>query len=123
MAAEQTDRTAATRDEERYLTPPVDIYETDDELVVVADLPGVDKSQLEVSVTDGVLTIQGRATHEMPGFPIHEEFELATFYRQFQLAELVEQSEIKAELKNGVLTLHLPKAEEVKPKQIAVEVV
>ncbi len=119
---DRTERTPATRDDERFSTPPVDIYETDDELVVVADLPGVDKSALDVRVEDGRLTIQGRAAHEMPGLPVREEFELGTFFRQFELAEIVDQTAIKAELRNGVLTLHLPKADEVKPRSISVEV-
>lgn len=121
-STDQVNRTPATREEARYLTPPVDIYETGEELVVVADLPGVEKSQLDIRVADGVLTIQAQPSHEMPGFPVHEEFELASFYRQFRLAELIDQNAIKAELKNGVLWLRLPKAEEVKPKQIAVAI-
>jgi HSP20 family protein len=110
-----------TRSQERYITPPVDIYETADGLVK-ADLPGVDKEGLDVRVENNLLTIRGKAAHTAPGDPVYWEYGLVNFFRQFELNERVDQSKISAELKHGVPTLNLPKAEEAKPKKIKVKV-
>jgi len=111
-----------TRAQERYVVPPVDIYETADGLVLMADLPGVSKENVEIRVEDNLLTIQGRVRHAVPGSPFHREYELANYFRQFELSEKVDQSGIGANLKHGVLTLNLPKAEKAKPRQIEVSV-
>ena len=112
----------ATRDESRYLVPPVDIYEEGDGLVVVADLPGVKKDNLNVRVDNNILTIEGDPRYELPGAPVSEDFDLFRFYRQFELNDQVDQERIEADLKNGILTLRLPKAEAAKPRQITVQV-
>lgn len=109
-----------TRSQERYITPPVDIYETTNGLVVQADLPGVAKEGLDVRVENNLLTIRGEAAHVAPGDPIYREYGLVNFFRQFELNDRVDQSKISAELKHGVLTLSLPKAEEAKPRKIEV---
>lgn len=111
-----------TRAKERHLRPPVDIYETAEGLVLMADLPGVAKEDLRVDVDGDQLTISGKASHVAPGDPIYREYELANFYRQFELNEEIGREKITAELKHGVLTLNLPKAEKAKPKQIEVKV-
>jgi HSP20 family molecular chaperone IbpA len=111
-----------TRSQERYITPPVDIYETEDGLLVKADLPGVAREGLDVRVENSLLTIRGKAAHVAPGDPVYREYGLVNFFRQFELNERVDQSKISAELKHGVLTLTLPKAEEAKPRQIDVKV-
>jgi HSP20 family protein len=111
-----------TRSQERYVTPPVDIYETGEGLVVKADLPGVAKESMDVRVENNLLTIRAKAAHVAPGDPIYREYELVNFFRQFELNEKVDQSQISAELKHGVLTLQLPKAEEAKPRRIDVKV-
>lgn len=111
-----------THSRERTITPPVDIYETEEGLVVLADLPGVDKDGLDVRVENDILTIRGTSRNGLPGEPIYREFELANYFRQFELSDKVDQSKITAELKHGVLTLRLPKAEEAKPKKIEVKV-
>jgi HSP20 family molecular chaperone IbpA len=115
-------RREETRAGERYITPPVDIFETKEGLTVVADLPGVDQGNLEVRVAEGVLTLQARTAHVAPGTPIDQEYELAHFYRQFELPEEIDTERIRAELKHGVLTLQLPKKEKAKPRQIQVSV-
>ena len=119
-----TGQTAATREptrsEEAYVAPPVEIYEDEQGLVVVADLPGVEPSALDVQVNRGVLTIQGRATHLAPGEPVYREYELSGFYRQFQLPEEIDQARIAAELKHGVLTLRLPRVPRPEPRRIEV---
>ena len=111
-----------TRSQERYVAPPVDIYETPDGLVVLADLPGVAKEGLDLRVENGLLTIRGKAAHAAQGEPVYREYELVNFFRQFELNDKVDQRNISAELKNGVLTLNLPKAEESKPRRIDVRV-
>ncbi len=88
----------------------------------MADLPGVSREDLDVSVENGLLTIRGRTHHAVPGDAIYREYELANFFRQFELSDKVDQNKITAELKHGVLTLNLPKAEEAKPRQIEVKV-
>jgi HSP20 family molecular chaperone IbpA len=114
--------TESTRNQERYVAPPVDIYETRDGLVVLADLPGVAKEALDVRVDNNVLTIRGHARHGVPGEVVYREYELINFFRQFELSDKVDQSQITADLKSGVLTLHLTKAQEAKPRQIEVQV-
>jgi len=111
-----------TRQEERYLSPPVDIYETSEGLTVIADLPGVEKADIDVRVEKNILTIKGKSKHIGAGDPVSAEYSLLNFFRQFQLGEGVDQEKILADLKQGVLTIQLPKAERVKPKQIKVSV-
>jgi len=115
-------KSIATRDDTVYLAPPVDIFETEDALIVVADLPGVDKDGVDIRVEDGILTIKGKASYDPPAGVIREEFNLQGYYRQFQLSDEVDQNKISAESKNGVLTITLPKAEKSKPRQIKVKV-
>jgi len=111
-----------TREETRYQIPPVDIYEMDAGLTVVADLPGVEKDGIDIRVDNSILTIQGTVKRETRGNGVVNEFALTDYFRQFQLSDTVDQVKITAEFKHGVLTLQLPKAEKVKPKQIAVQV-
>ncbi|HUK42175.1 MAG TPA: Hsp20/alpha crystallin family protein [Candidatus Acidoferrales bacterium] len=110
-----------TRSQEQYITPPVDIYEIGEGLAVKADLPGVAKEGLDVRVENNLLTIRGKAHHIAPGDPVYREYGLVNFFRQFELNEKVDQTKISAELKNGVLTLKLPRAEETKPRKIDVK--
>jgi len=112
-----------TRSQETYVTPPVDIFETPESLVVKADLPGVAKEGLDVRVENSLLTIRGKSTHAAPGDPIYREYSLVNFFRQFELSDKVDQLKISAELKHGVLTLNLPKAQETKPRKIDVSIV
>lgn len=112
-----------TRAHEWYVTPAVDIYETPDELVVLADLPGVSGESVDVRIDNNLLTIQGRSQRIIPGEPVHREYELTHFFRQFELLEPIDQAQVTAELTHGVLTLHLPKAKAAKPRQIAIATV
>ena len=110
-----------TRTGERFVPPPVDIYEDDRGLVVLADVPGADPGAVDVRVERGVLTIQAPASAtQRPGGPVYREYEPTGFYRQFQLPEEVDSSAIQAELKNGVLTLHLPRLAPSQPRRIEV---
>lgn len=111
-----------TRTRERYVTPPVDIYEMPDGLVVMADMPGVAQDNLDIRVDNHVLTIRGHARHTAPSEPIYREYELVNYFRQFELSDKVDVGKIAAELKYGVLMVRLPKAEEAKPRQIPIHV-
>jgi HSP20 family protein len=114
--------------EESNLTPwapAVDIYETENELVVKADLPDVNPQDLDIRVEGNILTIRGERKFENK---VNEENYLrverayGSFSRSFSLANSVKSDAIKADYQNGVLTLSLPKREEAKPKQIKVNV-
>lgn len=118
----QGEKTAATRDDTLYIAPPVDIFETEDALIVVADLPGVEKDGVDIRVEDSILTIKGKASYHARANTLREEFTLQGYYRQFQISDEVDQNNISAESKNGVLTVTLPKAEKSKPRQIRVTV-
>jgi HSP20 family molecular chaperone IbpA len=111
-----------TRTRERYIAPPVDIYEVTEGLVVMADVPGVTQEQLEVRVDNHVLTIHGQIADSAVADSAYREYELVSYFRQFELSEKVDESKITADLRHGVLTLNLPKAEEAKPRKIAVAV-
>ncbi|HJV64566.1 MAG TPA: Hsp20/alpha crystallin family protein [Geomonas sp.] len=111
-----------TRAPERFLRPAVNIIEDDSGLVLTADLPGASKQTLDINVDKGVLTINAPVGRELPGRPIYSEFEWAPYYRQFQIPDGINQGEVKAEFNNGVLTLHLPKAEAVKPRRIQISI-
>jgi HSP20 family molecular chaperone IbpA len=110
----------ATRSQEVFTPPPVDIYEDDRGLVVVADLPGVDPGALDVRVDQGVLTLQARTQPLASGTPLHREYELTGFFRQFNLPEEIDTGRIEAELTQGVLTLRLPRAAPAPPRRIDV---
>ena len=121
MEPETRTQPPVTRDERRHVTPPVDIYETEDGLTVIADLPGVEKDGLNVHVDEDVLTIEGRV-YRQEKTPTVAEFGLADYFRQFRLSEMIDPGRISAELRHGVLTIQLPKLEAVKPRQIEVKV-
>jgi HSP20 family molecular chaperone IbpA len=116
------EKSLATRDDAVHIAPPVDIFENEDSLIVVVDLPGVDKDGVGIRIDDDILTIQGSAKYTQQANVLHQEFTLQNYYRQFQLSDEVDQSKISAESENGVLTITLPKAEKSKPKQIKVKV-
>ena len=88
----------------------------------MVDLPGVAKEDVDVRVENDILTIAGRAKSAIPGEVSYREYELVNYFRQFEVTEKVDQEKIKAEMKYGVLTVHLPKAEKAKPKRIEVKV-
>jgi HSP20 family molecular chaperone IbpA len=112
-----------TRSNEKYIRPAVNIIETEEGLVLTADIPGAAKEALDVNVEKGILTISAPAQHTMPGTPAYREFELANYYRQFTIPESLDHEKAHADYANGILTLRVPKAEAAKPKRIAVQVV
>lgn len=103
-------------------TPRVDIYETDQELTLCADLPGVRPDDVELRYEQGELTLHGRVRPRNPGKRfLVQEYEVGDFYRAFSIHESIDANRIAAECKNGQLTVHLPKAEAARPRQIAVK--
>ena len=111
-----------TRSNEKYIRPAVNIIETDEGLVLTADIPGASKDALDVNVEKGILTISAPASHNLPGTSAYREFELASYYRQFTIPENLDHEKARAEYTNGILTLRVPKAEVAKPKRISVQV-
>jgi len=103
-------------------TPRVDILETDKELLLVADLPGVKNEDVELHFEKGQLVLTGRVKQGSGEKSIVlREYEEGDFYRAFAIHESIDASKIEASCKHGVLTVHLPKVEAVKPRQIAVK--
>jgi HSP20 family protein len=101
--------------------PAVDIFETDGAITVLADMPGVKPDQLEIDLRDNVLTLIGRVrTAPTAETDVLREYDAGTFFRQFTLAESIDQAKIDAKLADGVLRLELPKVERAKPRQITV---
>ncbi len=110
-----------TRSNDKFIRPAVNIIETEEGLVLTADMPGASKEALDVNVEKGILTISAPARNELPGTEAYREFELASYYRQFTIPESLDHEKARAEYANGILTLRVPKAEVAKPKKIAVQ--
>jgi len=107
--------------DEIFIRPAVDIFETEEGLTLVADLPGVDKEELKIDLDQGLLTVQANGKSLMNGDLIRREFLHGSFYRQFRLSDEIDSENIVAEMKNGVLTLLLPKSESARPRRIEIK--
>jgi len=104
-----------------FFTPRVDIYETADELILYADLPGARSEDIDLRYEQGELILHGRVPPRQQNQDfLLAEYGVGDFYRAFAIHESIDSSRIAAEFKNGVLTVHLPKAEAARPKQITV---
>lgn len=113
-------RTEATRGG-AFFTPRVDIVETDSELMLYAEVPGVRPEDVDLRYEKGELILHGRvkpcgSRRSM----LLQEYEEGDFYRAFNISESIDASRISAECKNGLLTVHLPKVESIRPRQITV---
>jgi HSP20 family protein len=105
-----------------YYTPRVDIYESVDEVVLQCDMPGVKPQDVDVRFEKGELSLHGKVQQRpAPAEYVAEEYGIGDFYRSFAIAPEIDTDEISAECRDGVLTLHLPKQERVKPRRIAVQ--
>lgn len=106
----------------RSFLPVTDIFETDQALTVILEMPGVTRENIEVGVENDVLTIEGRIDHsKYEGLaPVYTEYNIGHYVRSFQISNKIDQSAIGAELKDGVMTLVLPKAERAKTRKIEV---
>lgn len=107
----------------RAFLPTTDIYETEDALTVVLEMPGVDRDNIQVNVENGVLTVEGKINFgKYEGLqPIYSEYNIGPYRRSFRLSSRVDQDNIRAELRDGVVSLVLPKAAEAKPRRIEVK--
>jgi len=106
-----------------YFTPPIDIHEGPDGLVLEADLPGATEDNVSIQLEDNVLSLYAKVATPAPegARPLHEEYPIGDFHRSFILSDEVERSRITAELRNGVLRLVLPKAERAKNRRIEIK--
>jgi HSP20 family protein len=103
-------------------TPRVDILESENELMLLADMPGVKPDGVDIRFENGELIIHGRCPERHPGTDfLLQEYGVGDFYRVFTVSESIDAGKISAEMKNGVLTVHLPKAAAVKPRRIEVK--
>jgi HSP20 family molecular chaperone IbpA len=107
----------------QYYRPNVDIIETPDELLVVADMPGLASDLIDIRFEEGALTIHGRVPPRQPAGTrfLLQEYGLGDFFRTFRVSENIDSERITADYADGVLTLHLPKSERAKPRKIAVQ--
>lgn len=103
-----------------YMAPEVDILETKEDYLLLADMPGVAKADLELLLEGNELTIVGRRQRPVTGDVLVSEIELRDYRRSFVLDPQIATDRITAQLDQGVLTVHLPKAEAVKPRKIAI---
>ncbi|HID97926.1 MAG TPA: Hsp20/alpha crystallin family protein [Thermodesulfobacteriaceae bacterium] len=108
----------------RQLVPPVDIYENDDGIILLADMPGITKDSLDIQIEKDVLTIRGTIESFVPeGIkPLYAEFTGGEYQRSFTLGPDLDVSRIEANMNAGVLRMVLPKAEAVKPRRIEIKV-
>lgn len=123
----ETDNTATIERTKtgKVFVPAVDIYETEKEIVLLADMPGVDEKSIDIILEKNVLSIKGSVEAITPKdyTLVYSEYEVGDFERSFTVdTESVDRDKIKATYKNGVLSLHLPKAEPAQPKKISVAV-
>jgi HSP20 family molecular chaperone IbpA len=103
--------------------PTAVIYETEDALSVILEMPGVEKNNVDVRVEGGVLKVEGRLDFsKYQGLqPLYTEYNVGHYFRSFQLSSKIDRNRIEAELKEGVLALTLPKVEEAKPRTIQIK--
>jgi HSP20 family protein len=122
----KTENTAVTEKIRNVKTfvPRVDIYETNDALFLIADMPGVDDKTVDVELEKNILTISGRVEDgKVKDYNlVFSEYEVGDYERTFTLSDEIDRDKIKATVKQGVLRLELPKAEKVKPKKIMINV-
>jgi HSP20 family protein len=122
----QQKKELATKEEKtvpaRYFIPNTDIYETDEALMVLMEMPGVEKEDISVKLENDVLRVEGQIDfskyQEME--PVYTEYNVGHYARAFTLSDKIDQNEIGAELDNGVLTLTLKKAKEARPRRIEI---
>jgi HSP20 family protein len=97
----------------RAFMPNADIFETEDALTVVLEMPGVDRDRIDIGLNNGILTVEGKIDFgKYEGLqPVYSEYNIGPFRRSFRISSQIDQDKIKAEMRDGVITLTLPKAE------------
>lgn len=101
--------------------PAVDIYENENEILLHADMPGVTKEDISVNIDNGTLSLSGIRRFDSKGVFNWEEFSDVEYIRSFSVPQSIDVEKVKAELKDGVLKLHLPKSEAAKPRMIQIK--
>ena len=121
VSEKKTNGAVTGKPERAYVAPEANIYETADGYVLQAEMPGVPKDAIEVTLENNTLTFVGhRKTDAVTGNPLYRESHQADFRRVFELDPAIDPEKISAEMRQGVLTLTLPKAERVKPRKIKI---
>jgi HSP20 family protein len=107
----------------RLFVPVADIYEAEHDLTIILEMPGVEKRNVDIRVEDGVLSVEGRLdlTKYQGLQPLYTEYNIGNYARSFRLSSKIDQTKIAAEMKDGVLSLKLPKVEEAKPRSIKIQ--
>lgn len=120
----EVEKVKEIKNDECVLMPPIDIYTSDDEYVIKADMPSVSKNDLDITLHDNKLEISGKTSADESKLKgaLYNEYTLYNYYRSFQVGNDVDGNKISAEIDKGVLTLKLPKKEETKPRKITIEV-
>jgi HSP20 family molecular chaperone IbpA len=111
---------AAVSRDETAVAPRVDVYENKDELLIVADLPGARQDDVAIHLDKGRLTIDAKRNDREDAKLLAAEFKPAAYRRAFSVPDGIDGEKVSAELREGVLRVHLPKSEALKPRQIAV---
>ena len=120
---QDVERVERTRSGRTFL-PATDIVETENEIILYTDMPGVDEKSVDITLENGLLTIQGNVAVSEDNEDlesVYTEFQVGDYYRSFTLSDEIDREKIQAKLKDGVLKLVLPKAETVKARKITVE--
>ena len=122
QAKRQVERTEEATTQGKYYTPATDIYETETELTVVMEMPGVAREDVDITLEKGRLAVEGRIDFSAyEGLkPAYTEYNVGHFVRAFTLSSKIDQEKISADMQGGVLTLRLPKVEEAQPRRIVV---
>ena len=121
LVRENNGRAAGRRELEKFITPPASVGETADGYLLELEMPGVNKDGLEISIENNELSITGRRSNPViDGTLVHRESRPHNYRRSFEIDPSIDNAKIAAHMHQGVVTLTLPKAEEVKPRKITV---
>jgi len=120
-AKQEVEPRAEPTSDKPVFTPPVDIYEEKEALVLLADIPGVGESDLDIHLEENTITLRAKVFDTLKDKePLLKEYRVGDYYRKFTISNLVDQEKITAQLKDGVLKIVLPKAEIKKPRKVPV---
>lgn len=115
-----SDVVQAQTEKKTYFQPATDVRETDNHIVIQFDMPGVSSSNVDLTVEKGTLTVTGKADPEEQGTAVYRETHIGDYQRTFTLSDDVDMDKITAEMKAGVLTVKVAKAEKTKPKRVEI---
>lgn len=116
----QADVVRSGPEKEEYFQPATDVREAGEELILHFDMPGVSSRNVELTVEKGILIVTGKADPEQQGNAVYRETRIGDYRRVFSLNDTVDAERINAEMKDGILTVRIPKSEKAKPKRIPI---